>query len=72
VPAGAGPELIGAVRAFQRQALHACAIRFQHPASGEWLQFDAGLPADMHALLAALAGSATEATRVESLAWPKA
>ncbi|CAG0940671.1 Ribosomal large subunit pseudouridine synthase D [Gammaproteobacteria bacterium] len=72
IPAGAAPGLIEALRGFRRQALHACAIRFCHPASGEWLEFAAPLPADMRSVLAALAGSTTAAAKLEALAWPRA
>ena len=34
-----------------RQALHAKTLGFTHPRSGEWLQFDTDLPADMQAVL---------------------
>ena len=37
-----------------RQALHACRLQFRHPASGQSLEFEAPLPADMQAVLAAL------------------
>jgi 23S rRNA pseudouridine1911/1915/1917 synthase len=37
-----------------RQALHARSLAFEHPASGEVLEFDAPVPADMQALLDAL------------------
>jgi 23S rRNA pseudouridine1911/1915/1917 synthase len=70
LPAGATPDLLAALQGFRRQALHASGIRFQHPASGEWLEFRAPLPADMHALLAELAGSEATARRLEELAWP--
>ena len=43
-----------AVRAFPRQALHARVLGFIHPVSGEELRFEAPLPADMAALIAAL------------------
>lgn len=42
------------LRAFPRQALHAASLGFTHPDSGEAMQFDAPLPADMEALIAAL------------------
>lgn len=71
LPPGADQALIGALRGFERQALHACRLRFCHPAGGEWLEFEAPLPADMHLLLAALAGSEREAARLEALAWPQ-
>lgn len=41
-------------RAFPRQALHAAVLGFQHPVTGERLQFTAPLPADMADLIAAL------------------
>jgi 23S rRNA pseudouridine1911/1915/1917 synthase len=43
-----------AVRDFPRQALHAAVLGFVHPVTGESLRFEAPLPADMQALLAAL------------------
>jgi 23S rRNA pseudouridine1911/1915/1917 synthase len=46
------PALEEALRAFSRQALHAAQLRFQHPDSGAWLEFEAPLPADMATLLA--------------------
>ena len=47
VPDAARAELL----AFGRQALHARAIRFIHPVSGEELSFEAPLPEDMQNLL---------------------
>jgi 23S rRNA pseudouridine1911/1915/1917 synthase len=54
VPRGAAPELLECLRGFRRQALHAFRLRFAHPASGEPMQFEAPLPQDMRALVAAL------------------
>jgi 23S rRNA pseudouridine1911/1915/1917 synthase len=52
---GAGAEAAeAAVRAFERQALHAAVLGFAHPRTGEAKRFEAPLPADMQALLAAL------------------
>ncbi len=34
-----------------RQALHAKTLGFQHPVTGEWMQFDSQLPTDMSELL---------------------
>lgn len=34
-----------------RQALHAKTLGFEHPVSGQWLQFDSEIPEDMTALL---------------------
>ncbi len=53
-PRGSGEALITALRGFKRQALHAAALAFDHPASGERLSFEAPLPADFAGLLAAL------------------
>jgi 23S rRNA pseudouridine1911/1915/1917 synthase len=46
-----GPEVAAALNGFPRQALHAAKLGFVHPASGEALQFEADLPADMDGLL---------------------
>ena len=39
---------------FPRQALHAAKIRFNHPVTGETMEFSAGLPNDMTSLISAL------------------
>ncbi len=39
------------LRRFARQALHATALRFRHPASGEMKQFESPLPADISSLI---------------------
>lgn len=39
---------------FERQALHAASLGFNHPISGETLRFDSSLPEDMQLLLSAL------------------
>lgn len=52
LPQGA-PE---AVAAFPRQALHAATLGFVHPVTGEEMSFEAPLPEDMQALIAALRG----------------
>jgi len=49
---------VEAVEAFPRQALHARLLGFRHPVTGDALQFEAPLPADMAALLALLRTSA--------------
>lgn len=55
LPAKALPEKVySAVERFARQALHAQVLGFQHPVSGAHLRFDAALPEDFAALLAAL------------------
>jgi 23S rRNA pseudouridine1911/1915/1917 synthase len=54
IPAGASPNLLAALQAFRRQALHAAALRFAHPVSGKPLEFTAPLPADFADLLGVL------------------
>ena len=46
-----------AAAAFSRQALHAATLGFEHPVTGEWIEFESDLPDDMLALLTALGGS---------------
>lgn len=53
-PRGAGEALLTALRSFKRQALHAAALAFDHPASGARLSFEAPPPADFGGLLGAL------------------
>lgn len=48
------PELIALLRNFKRQALHAFALGFNHPETGEPMRFEAEIPEDMQALTAAL------------------
>lgn len=43
---------------FARQALHAASLGFDHPVTGERLEFQAPLPADMESLVSALRGAA--------------
>jgi 23S rRNA pseudouridine1911/1915/1917 synthase len=52
LPAGASETLANALRSFRRQALHARRLEFTHPASGESVGWEAGLPADFEQLLA--------------------
>ncbi|MFI4957283.1 MAG: 23S rRNA pseudouridine(1911/1915/1917) synthase RluD [Gammaproteobacteria bacterium] len=51
---GLQPETIAAVQGFKRQALHATLLAFEHPETGEWVEFKAELPQDMAELLAIL------------------
>ena len=51
VPAGASDLLISTLRSFPRQALHAQALEFEHPASGDWMVFETELPDDLVNLL---------------------
>jgi 23S rRNA pseudouridine1911/1915/1917 synthase len=55
-PKAIGEAGVAAVAAFPRQALHAATLGFKHPVSGEFLQFEADIPQDMHDLLRALGG----------------
>ena len=47
-------RVAGVVRDFDRQALHAAVLGFEHPVSGDNLRFEAPLPEDMSTLLAVL------------------
>lgn len=52
---GALPEdVVAAMAAFPRQALHAQSLGFIHPVSGEQMEFEAPLPEDFATLVAAL------------------
>lgn len=51
IPKGCGEALQQALRKFKRQALHAAKLGLAHPVSGEFLQWEAGLPDDMRLLL---------------------
>jgi 23S rRNA pseudouridine1911/1915/1917 synthase len=66
-PRGSGEALITALRGFKRQALHAAALTFDHPANGERLSFEAPLPADFAGLLAALRADADGNARQHSV-----
>lgn len=46
---------LAAVKAMERQALHAAVLGFVHPVTGKTLRFEAPMPADMTTLVAALA-----------------
>ena len=66
-PAGAAPGLREALRRFDRQALHARRLALAHPATGQECEWSAPPPADLKALLAALAaeGKRSGGARVE-------
>ena len=53
-----GETAEAAARGFSRQALHAATLGFVHPVTGEEMRFEAALPDDMAALIAALRGGA--------------
>jgi 23S rRNA pseudouridine1911/1915/1917 synthase len=52
--AGASEEMRAALQLFRRQALHAQRVALDHPITGRHHTFEAPLPADFQALLAAL------------------
>jgi 23S rRNA pseudouridine1911/1915/1917 synthase len=54
LPAGASAETRAALTGFRRQALHAARLALRHPLKGEELSFEAPLPQDFAALIAAL------------------
>lgn len=54
LPAGASEHLVETLRGFRRQALHAQALSFLHPADGELVSYQATMPDDMVNLLKAL------------------
>jgi 23S rRNA pseudouridine1911/1915/1917 synthase len=54
IPAGASAPAAEVLRRFSRQALHACALTFQHPLTGESVALRSPLPADFVGLLNAL------------------
>jgi 23S rRNA pseudouridine1911/1915/1917 synthase len=60
LPAGAGSELVTALRAFRRQALHAETLGFEHPESGEWMEWHSELPEDMQDLLQVMRSEAVD------------
>ncbi|HWP94793.1 MAG TPA: 23S rRNA pseudouridine(1911/1915/1917) synthase RluD [Gammaproteobacteria bacterium] len=58
LPKGADAELVALLRDFRRQALHARRLELEHPLTGEYLVWSVPPPADMLALLEALARDA--------------
>ncbi len=52
--AALGPAAAAALRAFDRQALHAATLGFEHPVTKEQLRFEARLPNDMAELVETL------------------
>jgi len=54
-PPTSQPNFIQCLQNWQRQALHAEKLGFQHPSSGQWMEWIAPLPEDMQHLLTALA-----------------
>ena len=54
LPKQCGPDLMDALKHFDRQALHAKALQLVHPQSQEILQWEVELPADFEQLLVVL------------------
>lgn len=54
IPAGTGSELAAGLRSFSRQALHAARLSLAHPTSGESMEWQSPIPADMRELLTLL------------------
>ena len=50
-PKGAKPELLDYLQNFKRQALHARLLGFEHPDSGEYMEWESPLPEDFLKLL---------------------
>ncbi len=59
-PAGASPALVAELESFKRQALHAARLKLAHPVTGEEVEWEAPLPADMAHLVAVLEADASE------------
>ena len=51
LPRGASDELKDMLRSFKRQALHAGRLGLQHPATGEYMEWQAPMPDDMWQLI---------------------
>jgi 23S rRNA pseudouridine1911/1915/1917 synthase len=60
-PKGASSELIAVLRAFNRQALHAATLGFDHPLTGKRLTLHSKVPGDFQQLLRALQDDALNA-----------
>jgi 23S rRNA pseudouridine1911/1915/1917 synthase len=61
IPKGAGAQLIEALDAFKRQALHATRLALEHPLTGKTLEWESPVPPDMDALLKTLEADAKTA-----------
>lgn len=53
-PKGAAPELLAFIQSYKHQALHARALGFNHPETGEYVEWESELPEDMRLLLSML------------------
>lgn len=59
LPKGATEELVGELRGFKRQALHAEVLEFDHPITGLPVRAEAPIPEDMRMLMKALRDDTT-------------
>ncbi|MCQ8130574.1 23S rRNA pseudouridine(1911/1915/1917) synthase RluD [Methylomonas rivi] len=55
MPADCNPALAEALRNFKRQALHATKLGLEHPETGEYMEWEQAMPADMQNLIKLLA-----------------
>jgi len=60
IPKAASEELTEMIRCFDRQALHAAMLRFEHPVSREEMEFHAPIPNDMVVMTQALRDDAKQ------------
>ena len=51
LPKGASDDVIQVLRHFKRQALHATRLAFEHPSSGEQIDFEVSPPKDFEMLV---------------------
>ena len=65
IPAGAAPALVGALKSFKRQALHARRLEFEHPGGRRTVTAESPLPADLATLLDLLATDTAMAGNVQ-------
>jgi 23S rRNA pseudouridine1911/1915/1917 synthase len=63
IPKGAPEALVRLLRSFDRQALHAVMLKFEHPITGETMEFFAPVPQDMVAMTEALREDAQSYTQ---------
>jgi len=61
LPKGASDAVIEALRSFRRQALHAAALEFMHPLSGEPVHVESATPDDLEDLMTTLRGGVSAA-----------
>jgi len=54
LPKNASDDMVQLLRALKRQALHAAQLSLFHPATEEWMTWQAPLPDDMQRLLKVL------------------